>query len=179
MSTDPATKQQHGSEDNTHVRVVMVGLDDSGKSALLYRQLRGEVTTTTPTDGFNVETIQLRNRDFDIWDLGGGPDIRRHWPHFLLNTRVLIWVVDAHNHGRIIESCTLLHEILTEARLHDSLLLVLANKQDLPGNVSKSELADMLELNNLVNRKWFIQPTSAIDGTGFVEGLEWAYSILS
>ncbi|KAI3708006.1 hypothetical protein L2E82_36997 [Cichorium intybus] len=47
------------------------GLDDSGKSTILYKLKLGEFIVTTPTIGFNVEAIEYKNVRFNVWDLGG------------------------------------------------------------------------------------------------------------
>ena len=55
---------------NTDVRVLMLGLDAAGKTTILYKLKLGEIVTTIPTIGFNVETIQMQNIAFTVWDLG-------------------------------------------------------------------------------------------------------------
>ena len=54
-------------------RILMLGLDQAGKTTILYKLKIGEIVTTTPTIGFNVETIQYRNVYFIVWDVGGHP----------------------------------------------------------------------------------------------------------
>jgi GTPase SAR1 family protein len=49
----------------------MVGLDGVGKTSILYRIKLGEVLSTVPTVGFNVETIEHKSLKFTIWDVGG------------------------------------------------------------------------------------------------------------
>ncbi len=51
-------------------RILMLGLDDAGKTTILYRLKLSEVVTTTPTIGFNVETVQYKNITFTLWDVG-------------------------------------------------------------------------------------------------------------
>ncbi|KAH3731692.1 ADP-ribosylation factor 1 [Pelomyxa schiedti] len=171
-----ADKQQAGGD--TSVRVLMLGLDLSGKTTLLYRHKLGELVTTIPTIGFNVETIPHKNREFNIWDVGGQDKIRPLWRHYVAGTQVLIWVVDPHDRERMEESRVELQRVLDLEDLRDALVLILANKQDLPGGVNKDELADMLGMHRYKNRKWIIQPTSAVSGTGVTEGLDWVYSNL-
>ena len=43
---------------NKEVRVLILGLDNAGKTTILYKLQMGEVVTTVPTIGFNVETVQ-------------------------------------------------------------------------------------------------------------------------
>jgi len=48
-------------------RILMVGLDAAGKTTVLYKLKLGELVTTIPTIGFNVETVQYKNLKFTIW----------------------------------------------------------------------------------------------------------------
>ena len=57
-------------------RILMVGLDNGGKSAILYRLKLAELATTLPTVGFNVETVEYKNVRFTIWDVGGQDKLR-------------------------------------------------------------------------------------------------------
>ena len=49
----------------------MVGLDAAGKTTILYKLKLGEIVTTIPTIGFNVETVEYKNISFTVWDVGG------------------------------------------------------------------------------------------------------------
>ena len=53
------------------VRILMVGLDAAGKTTILYKLKLGEIVTTIPTIGFNVETVEYKNISFTVWDVGG------------------------------------------------------------------------------------------------------------
>ena len=53
------------------MRILMNGLDAAGKTTILYKLKLGEVVTTIPTIGFNVESLQYRNVNFTVWDVGG------------------------------------------------------------------------------------------------------------
>ncbi|CAN1269153.1 ADP-ribosylation factor [Linum perenne] len=60
---------------NTEMRVVMLGLDAAGKTTILYKLHIGEVLSTVPTIGFNVEKVQYKNVMFTVWDVGGQDSI--------------------------------------------------------------------------------------------------------
>ena len=66
-----------------------------------------------------------------------------------------------------------LQRMLNEDELRDALLLIFANKQDLPNAMGAPEITDKLGLHALRNRDWFIQATCATSGEGLYEGLEW------
>ena len=61
------------------VRILMVGLDAAGKTTILYKLKLGEIVTTIPTIGFNVETVEYKNISFTVWDVGGQDKIRPLW----------------------------------------------------------------------------------------------------
>ncbi|CAN7988908.1 unnamed protein product [Ixodes hexagonus] len=161
------------------VRILMVGLDAAGKTTILYKLKLGEIVTTIPTIGFNVETVEYKNICFTVWDVGGQDKIRPLWRHYFQNTQGLIFVVDSNDRERSSEAQDELQKMLNEDELRDAVLLVFANKQDLPNAMPASELTDKLGLNNLRNRSWYIQATCATQGTGLYEGLDWLSNELS
>jgi len=158
---------------STKARVVMVGLDAAGKTTLLYKLKLNEAVRTIPTIGFNVENVQHKNVNFTVWDVGGQDKIRRLWHHYYLGTNAVIFVVDSNDRDRIQEARDELHQVLSADELRGAVLLVLANKQDLPHAVRPSEMADKLGLHGLKSRQWYIQATSATTGDGVCEGIDW------
>lgn len=128
--------------------------------------------TTIPTIGFNVETVEYKNICFTVWDVGGQDKIRPLWRHYFQNTQGLIFVVDSNDRDRINEAekelqnmvinvfnvllrvlyVNIIFNQLQEDELRDAVLLVFANKQDLPNAMSAAELTDKLHLNQLRNR---------------------------
>ncbi|XP_051889382.1 ADP-ribosylation factor 4 [Pristis pectinata] len=155
------------------MRILMVGLDAAGKTTILYKLKLGEVVTTIPTIGFNVETVEYKNICFTVWDVGGQDKIRPLWRHYFQNTQGLIFVVDSNDRERVQESLEELQKMLQEDELRDAVLLVFANKQDLPNAMEVRELSDKLGLQHMSGRTWHIQATCATQGTGLYEGLDW------
>ncbi|KAI9364442.1 ADP-ribosylation factor family-domain-containing protein [Zopfochytrium polystomum] len=160
------------------MRILMVGLDAAGKTTILYKLKLGEIVTTIPTIGFNVETVEYKNISFTVWDVGGQDKIRPLWRHYFQNTQGIIFVIDSNDQGRIAEARDELQRMLNEDELRDALLLVFANKQDLPNAMSAPEITDKLGLHSLRQRQWYIQATCATTGDGLYEGLEWLSSNL-
>ncbi|KAG2077237.1 ADP-ribosylation factor [Suillus decipiens] len=154
-------------------RLLMLGLDAAGKTTILYKLKLGEVVTTIPTIGFNVETVAYKKLQFTVWDVGGQQKIRRLWQYYFNNAEGVIFVVDSSDRDRIPEAKEELHMLMNNEQLRDSLLLVFANKQDMPDAMSASELTDKLELQMFRQRTWYIQSTCATSGEGLYEGLEW------
>ncbi|KAF2364003.1 Small GTP-binding protein domain [Trinorchestia longiramus] len=161
------------------MRILMVGLDAAGKTTILYKLKLGEIVTTIPTIGFNVETVEYKNISFTVWDVGGQDKIRPLWRHYFQNTQGLIFVVDSNDRERISEAADELYKMLQEDELRDAVLLVFANKQDLPNAMTAAEVTDKLGLNQLRNKRWYIQATCACQGQGLYEGLDWLSTELS
>jgi ADP-ribosylation factor-like protein 1 len=154
-------------------RILILGLDGAGKTTILYRLQVGEVVTTIPTIGFNVETVTYKNLKFQVWDLGGQTSIRPYWRCYYANTDAIIYVVDSSDHERMGISKSELYGMLEEEELKNALLCVFANKQDLDGSMSPSEVSQALGLSALKNRTWAIFKTSAVKGEGLEEAMEW------
>ncbi|XP_014815392.1 PREDICTED: ADP-ribosylation factor 3 [Calidris pugnax] len=183
------------------MRILMVGLDAAGKTTILYKLKLGEIVTTIPTIGFNVETVEYKNISFTVWDVGGQDKIRPLWRHYFQNTGGgggrgsfgvatepgrpcgassahslspgLIFVVDSNDRERVNEAREELMRMLAEDELRDAVLLVFANKQDLPNAMNAAEITDKLGLHSLRHRNWYIQATCATSGDGLYEGLDW------
>ncbi|KAK4492654.1 hypothetical protein RD792_003472 [Penstemon davidsonii] len=155
------------------MRILMVGLDAAGKTTILYKLKLGEIVTTIPTIGFNVETVEYKNISFTVWDVGGQDKIRPLWRHYFQNTQGLIFVVDSNDRDRAVEARDELHRMLNEDELREAVLLVFANKQDLPNAMNAAEITDKLGLHSLRQRHWYIQSTCATSGEGLYEGLDW------
>lgn len=160
------------------MRVVMLGLDAAGKTTILYKLHIGEVLSTVPTIGFNVEKVQYKNVLFTVWDVGGQEKLRPLWRHYFNNTDGLIYVVDCQDRDRIDRAASEFKSIIDDPLMRHSAILVFANKQDLEGALTTAELCDALALQELKNRKWHVQGSIAIKGEGLYEGLDWLANIL-
>ncbi|KAG1971093.1 ADP-ribosylation factor [Pimephales promelas] len=156
------------------IRVVTLGLDGAGKTTILFKLKQDEFMQPIPTIGFNVETVEYKNLKFTIWDVGGKHKLRPLWKHYYLNTQAVVFVIDSCHRDRLMESHSELAKLLTEKELRDALLLIFANKQDVPGAVSVEEMTELLSLHKLCcGRSWHIQGCDARSGMGLHEGLDW------
>lgn len=155
------------------IRILILGLDNAGKTTLLYRLKIGEVVTTIPTIGFNVESVTYKNLNFNVWDLGGQTSIRPYWRCYYSNTAAVVFVVDSTDIERLGTAAEELSAMLGEEELRDAALLVFANKQDQPGAKGAGEISEALRLGELKDRNWSIMACSAVDGRGVNEGMDW------
>lgn len=155
------------------VRVLILGLDNAGKTSILYRLHLGSVVSTVPTVGFNLETVHYKNVSFEVWDLGGQTGIRPYWRCYFSDTDAIIYVVDSTDRNRIAVTKQELSALLEEDELKKSFLLVFANKQDMDGAMSEAEIASLLGVASITNRTWQIMKSSAKTGEGLAEGMDW------
>uniref|UniRef100_A0A8C6ALK5 ADP-ribosylation factor 1-like n=1 Tax=Monodon monoceros TaxID=40151 RepID=A0A8C6ALK5_MONMO len=72
------------------MHILMVDLDAAGKTTILYKLKLGEIVTTIPTIGFNMETVEYKTISFTVWDVSGQDKIRPLWRHYFQNTQGLI-----------------------------------------------------------------------------------------
>ncbi|KDR75952.1 hypothetical protein GALMADRAFT_140525 [Galerina marginata CBS 339.88] len=175
---------------NKEMRLLMLGLDAAGKTTILYKLKLNQSVTTIPTVGFNVETVTYKNVKFNVWDVGGQDKIRPLWRHYYTGTQGLVFVVDSQDRERIDEAKQELHRILSDREMKECLLLVFANKQDLPGGqfylfivvwsvnpsivaMSPAEVTEKLGLHRMRDRSWYVHPSCATTGEGLFEGLQW------
>jgi len=158
---------------NREMRILMLGLDAAGKTTILYKLKLNQQVTTIPTVGFNVETVTYKNVRFNVWDVGGQDKIRPLWRHYYTGSEGLIFVVDSADRDRIDEARQELHRIIGDREMRNALLLVFANKQDLPGAMSPQDITEKLQLQKLKDHLWFVHPSCATTAEGLFEGLAW------
>ncbi|KAL4641804.1 ADP-ribosylation factor 6 [Arapaima gigas] len=161
---------------NKEMRILMLGLDAAGKTTILYKLKLGQSVTTIPTVGFNVETVTYKNVKFNVWDVGGQDKIRPLWRHYYTGTQGLIFVVDCADRDRIDEARQELHRIINDREMRDAIILIFANKQDLPDAMKPHEIQEKLGLTRIRDRNWYVQPSCATTGDGLYEGLTWLTS---
>lgn len=159
----------------TKARILMVGLDSVGKTTILYKLKLGEVFTTIPTIGFNVEQINYNGMELICWDVGGKDKIRPLWRHYMQDTNAVLFVMDSNDRDRLPEAVNELRCILQEQQLATAApVLVLANKQDLPNSMTCSEISEALGPGILgLRRPVHVRPCCALSGDGLLDGLNW------
>lgn len=156
------------------VQVLLLGLDNAGKSTLLYKLKHNASVTTVPTIGFNVEMLEARknrkNVAVTIWDVGGQTKMREHWQDFYQNTAAVVFVLDSADRERLDEARRELENTLKSEQLRGRPLMLLANKQDVNGALTVTELKDRFNFRKTCSdRDWFVQPCSASTGFGVEE----------
>ncbi|XP_067681058.1 ADP-ribosylation factor-like protein 2 [Haliotis asinina] len=155
------------------VRLLMLGLDNAGKTTILKKFNGEDIDTISPTLGFNIKTLEHRGFKLNVWDVGGQKSLRSYWRNYFESTDGLIWVVDSADRMRLQDCKQELQALLLEERLAGATLLVFANKQDLPGALTSDEIRAALELDDIKTHHWLIQDCSAVTGEHLLEGIDW------
>ncbi|KAK5847504.1 hypothetical protein PBY51_016626 [Eleginops maclovinus] len=164
------------------VTLVMVGLDNAGKTATV-RGIQGEnPEDVAPTVGFSKVDLKQGKFEVTIFDLGGGKRIRGIWKNYYSESHGVVFVVDSSDVQRIQELRETMAEVLQHPRIAGKPVLVLANKQDQEGALAEADIIENLSLEKLVNENKClcqIEPCSAVLGYGkkvdksIKKGLKW------
>ncbi|KAL1839745.1 hypothetical protein VTJ49DRAFT_1211 [Mycothermus thermophilus] len=155
------------------LRILMLGLDNAGKTTIVKWIMGEDVNTVSPTLGFIIKTIDFDGYKLNIWDVGGQKTLRSYWRNYFEKTDALIWVVDSTDRLRVADCREELHGLLLEERLSGASLLVFANKQDVKGCMTTEELSKELRLDEIRTHRWTILRCSAMTGENLKEGLAW------
>jgi len=156
-----------------HCKVVIVGLNNAGKTTILYKLHLGQVVLTQPTIGSNVEEVKHENITFQVWDLGGQENLRANWTTYFEDTDAVIFVVDSNDQENMTLAKMELFNVVLQEDLKYACLLVLANKQDITGCRNAGEIAEDLSLHTIRTHEWQIQSCCALTGEGLQQGMEW------
>ncbi|XP_077102932.1 ADP-ribosylation factor-like protein 13B isoform X5 [Siphateles boraxobius] len=164
------------------VTLVMVGLDNAGKTATV-RGIQGESPLdVAPTVGFSKVDLKQGKFEVTIFDLGGGKRIRGIWKNYYSESYGVVFVVDSSDVQRIQETRDTMAEVLRHPRIAGKPVLVLANKQDQDGALAEADIIETLSLEKIVNENKClcqIEPCSAVLGYGkkvdksIKNGLNW------
>jgi len=152
-------------------KIVMLGLDGSGKTTILNQMKLREYISTIPTIGFNVETVEYKKLKMTIWDLAGQAKLRRLWKHYFQGSDAIIFVIDSSDKERMEIVKEEMYGVLNDMDLMGANVLIFANKQDI-GVMTPEDITNKLELHTL-KRPWKVIGTCAATGAGIIEGLEW------
>jgi len=161
------------------VRILLLGLDNAGKTSILKKLSDEEISHIMPTQGFNIKSISQDGFKLNVWDIGGQQSIRTYWKDYFDNTDALIYVIDSADRRRVQETGVELNKLLEEQKLAAIPLLIFTHKQDLLNALTAKDLAETMQLHNIRDRQWQIQACSAKEGAGLKEGTEWLLSAVS
>lgn len=154
--------------------ILILGLDNAGKTATLYAMKLGEaIEYTIPTVGFNLEEVSVGRLNIKMWDIGGQDRLRKLWPHYFGQTDGIVFVVDSNDRDRFDIVKEELHTLMSHKELNEKPFLILANKQDLPYAASKGDIIEALGLDNVSWLPWYVVECSALKNEKARVGFEW------
>ncbi|KAG9147551.1 hypothetical protein Leryth_007332 [Lithospermum erythrorhizon] len=132
----------------------LIGLQNAGKTSLVNVVATGGYSEDMiPTVGFNMRKVTKGNVTIKLWDLGGQPRFRSMWERYCRAVSAIVYVVDAADHDNLNVSKSELHDLLSKSSLSGIPLLVLGNKIDKAGALSKEALTDQMDLKSITDRE--------------------------
>uniref|UniRef100_A0A7S1CG51 ADP-ribosylation factor-like protein 13B n=1 Tax=Bicosoecida sp. CB-2014 TaxID=1486930 RepID=A0A7S1CG51_9STRA len=167
--------------ENRKMTVVLIGLDNAGKTTVL-ADFRGDKNPyIAPTVGFSKPLEMKRGKFYvTVYDLGGGVRIRGLWQNYFSDVHGAIFVVDSADTARMDEVKKEFVECFKHPMLQGKPILIFANKQDLPAALDEADISQQMGLNELTSSSHLVVKTIAnceknggvIDERIF-EGLNW------
>ena len=159
------------------IEMVIVGLENSGKTTFINNLSDGDPGETVPTIGLNVRTVSKGNLIMKAWDLGGQVQYRSEWGRYARGTNVIIFVIDSSAIELISYSRKELHTMLEEKELAGIPLLVLSNKIDVIPHLNEQEIIQGLNLDYVIDNPWLVISISALRGTNIERVVDWLLNV--
>lgn len=78
------------SSPDKELRILLLGLDNAGKTTLMKKLASEDVSHITPTQGFNIKSVQADGMKLNVWDIGGQRKIRPYWRNYFEFTDILV-----------------------------------------------------------------------------------------
>ena len=133
---------------NKSGKLLLLGLDNAGKTTLLQCLKTGNFMQFEPSKSYQTIDLTIEGIHFSAFDLGGHDIARQSWSDYFLNANAIVFMVDAAAQDRFAEAKAELDKLLQDEALKDVPFLILGNKIDIPTSVPKDQLAQALGIYN-------------------------------
>uniref|UniRef100_A0A7S2GGR7 Uncharacterized protein n=1 Tax=Octactis speculum TaxID=3111310 RepID=A0A7S2GGR7_9STRA len=155
--------------------IILIGLDNAGKTTLLHKLSKGVFGSFPPTEKRHQDKFKVGGVQFQAWDLGGHEAVRYLWDDWLPSAGGIVFMVDGADSDRLAECEEELAALAKNEELFGVPIVVLFNKVDLSYALSDEELYVALNWEELRDREGPIMSfrTSIRDGTGYTQGIQW------
>ncbi|KAF8979534.1 ADP-ribosylation factor-like protein 8B [Entomortierella lignicola] len=158
----------------TEMELTLVGLQNSGKTTLVNVIASGHFSEDMiPTVGFNMRKITKGNVTMKLWDIGGQPRFRSMWERYCRGVNAIVFVIDAADHDKLDAARTELRNLLDKPQLESTPVLVLGNKNDLPGALTADEIIEVMNLKQIASREVSCYSISAKNQVNIDITLQW------
>ncbi|KYM76753.1 ADP-ribosylation factor-like protein 13B [Atta colombica] len=169
--------------------LLIMGLDNSGKSTILNHISGDPDQNVLPTMGFRMVSLKHKSYSVKIYDLGGSSQIRALWPKYYNDIHGLIYVVDASDISRLAENKVVFNELITHEHISTKPILLLANKQDLNGAIDELDVVENLDVECAANAMrcptrvetcscFYSKEQSKSSTMGIKDGYKWLLDII-
>eukprot|EP01100_Stratorugosa_tubuloviscum_P000991 TRINITY_DN121_c1_g2_i1.p1 TRINITY_DN121_c1_g2~~TRINITY_DN121_c1_g2_i1.p1 ORF type:complete len:192 (-),score=97.92 TRINITY_DN121_c1_g2_i1:280-855(-) len=163
--------------------ILLLGLDNAGKTTLLHRLADGRLSQHPPTNKPTMQELQMGGLKLQTFDLAGHDIARKIWRDYFVLAQAVVYIVDVNDHERLHESKKELNDLLSCEELARIPILILANKIDLPGALSEDQVRSFFELHNTTGKTTRVNPAeirpvelfmcSIVRQFGYPDGLQW------
>ena len=150
---------------------MILGLELTGKTTILYRIVTGQTINTVATIAPNEETVIVKDTKLAFFDVGGQEKLRPFWRHYYAGTKGVIFVVNADDQEH--QTAEKAEFIKALSELPNIPFLILANFTDAPNSRSEEQITEHLELSKISGREWTLKKCCGFTGDGINEGIEW------
>ena len=155
------------SKENVYAKILLVGLEESGKTSLLYYKKLNQNIKTVATEEQNIEILEpIEGIILAVWDMGGQKSSRRKWEEHFVGIDGIVFVVDSANQRRLEEVKEELFKLIEHQDLNGVPICVLAHKQDLPNAEAPNDIVDLIGLREVASHDWRVFGTSTMTGAG-------------
>lgn len=156
-----------------HRRVLVLGIEDSGKSAIVQIITANLPKAGMPIPALGCYKVQYNGLNINLYDLKGDQQNQFFWRHHFQGSQGVVFVVDMSDASKIKESSHVLSQLMQDIHLKDVPFLILCNKIDKSDSCLVNDIPEMLNITHENSPPWQVFKSIGTSGVGVIEALEW------